>query len=147
MFPSNSYSLFDSFTWCFEQHPSLLHWGPMDYKLIFPLIVSLIKVVRNEQPLCFKEEVLFEPGFEGWKGDFRQKIEEKLLCAKGTMQTQEQRRQRKNVEKSNMASWKKVASTIDESRKLEILWPNIFFSGFEESEYTCRLLGAVPIFL
>lgn len=63
--------------------------------------------------------MLFEPGFEWWKGDFRQKIEKKLLHAKGTMWAQEQRCQRENVEKSNMASWKKVASTIDESRELQ----------------------------
>ena len=35
------------------------------------------------------------------------------------MWTQEQRCQRENVEKSNMASWKKAASTIDESRELQ----------------------------
>ena len=155
MFPSNFHSSFYSFT----QHIlrsillSFTEWGLMDYKIIFPLIVSLMKFVRNEQPLCFKEEVLFEPGFEWWKGDFRQKIENKLLLrAKRTMWTQEQRCQKENVEKSNMASWKQVASTVDESRELQMLWPNcgelwILFSRYGESEYIYRQWGAVPRFL
>lgn len=62
--------------------------------------------------------MLFEPGFEWWKGDFRQKIEDKLFHRKGTMWAQEQRCQRENVEKYKMAGWKEATTTIEESREL-----------------------------
>lgn len=53
-------------------------------KFMFPLTVNLIKVVRNEQQLCFKEEVIPEPGSSHEKKMSGRKIEEKLLRAEGT---------------------------------------------------------------
>lgn len=52
---------------------------------------------RNEQLLCFREEVIFEPGFRNKKEDFRQKIAEKLLRAKGTASKGTKRMVRKGI--------------------------------------------------
>lgn len=43
------------------------------------------------------EEVISEPGFRNEKEDFRQKIAEKLLCAKGTASKGTKRMIRKGV--------------------------------------------------
>lgn len=89
----------------------------------------LINCKPNE---CYKEwaTTLLLRGSVIWtriwmmKRRFQAENREKATPCKGTLWAQEQRCQ-ENVEKPNMASWKKVASTIDVSGSYKhVLWPN-----------------------